>query len=91
MSYACKLKSPGSDSVVFTACFDPAAEQFMGNSVIVFRTVPRHFQQAGAIYQSPELISIKGSIVERGGRLAVRVVVRVQDKMNNNTQLKGDR
>ena len=35
--------------------------------------------------------NIKGSVVERGGRLAVRVVVRKQNTMNNNTQLKGDR
>jgi len=33
-----------------------------------------------ASYQNQELIDIKGSEVERGGRLAVRVVVREQNK-----------
>jgi len=43
------------------------------------------------IFHYQELISIKGSVVERGGRLAVRVVVREKKNMNNNAQLKGDR
>jgi len=49
-----------------------------------------HYQELTRLHYQ-ELISIKGSVVERGGRLAVRVVVREKKNMNNNAQLKGDR